>query len=163
MAPQIMHIGFSFRCNSALGSIFPEIDLSRPFYLTPTRHKKTKSQFIHSFGQDIVTTFYQLCYSEKDLASLLEIRNDIDHGKIVELGSGMLRVLDKIAVLKAIVVDLALYLTNTQESLGGWLSVGVLDDGSEGLVILSAREAGELGLNKSGPVTNHPDDHVSAM
>jgi hypothetical protein len=118
--------------------------------IKPKGNKKTKTQFTHIFGQDIGKVLFQVCYGELGGESLVAIRNDIDHGKIVELGEGMLRVLKNIATLKALIVDLALYLIDSHESMGGWLSIRVLEDGAEGLVILSLEEANQLGLKKSG-------------
>ena len=86
--------------------------------------------------------------------SLYDLRNDIDHGVIVELGSGMLRVLGSLNILKAIVVDLALYWIKQNEAAGGWLSKGVLDNASDGLIMLSADEAQKIfGTQTAGPVT----------
>jgi hypothetical protein len=118
----------------------------------PTRNKKTKEQFIAIFGKDYGNALYQICYGNKD-ESLYNIRNDIDHGKIVELGSGMFRVLKNLALLKAIVVDFALYWIKQNSSVGGWLSRGILEYDAEGLVILSVNEAEELGNLSSGLIT----------
>lgn len=118
----------------------------------PKENNKTKEQFSSIFGKDIGKTLYQVCYGEKG-NSLLDIRNDIDHGQIVELGSGMLRVLEKIVILKALVVDTALFWIQMNQSIGGWLSQHILEDGLEGLVILSEKEAKELGLTNSGTIT----------
>ena len=119
----------------------------------PKENSKTKEQFLDIFGKDVGKMLYQVCYSEKD-DSLLDIRNDIDRGVIVELGSGMLRVLGKLVHLKALVVDLALFWIEQNEFVGGWMSQHVLEDGLEGLVILSQQEAKELGYKNSGTITN---------
>ncbi len=118
----------------------------------PKQNNKTKEQFSNIFGKNVGKVLYQVCYGEKD-NSLFDIRNDIDHGKIVELGSGMLRVLGKIIVLKALVVDLALLWIDENQSVGGWMSQHVLEQGLEGLVILSQDEAKELGYKNSGTIT----------
>ncbi|MDP1716232.1 MAG: hypothetical protein Q8L41_15955 [Anaerolineales bacterium] len=118
----------------------------------PKENNKTKEQFSNIFGKDVGKTLYQVCYSEKD-DSLLDIRNDIDHGKIVELGSGMLRVLKKMVILKALVVDLALFWIGQNQSVGGCMSQNVLEQGLEGLAILSQQEAKELGYKSNGTIT----------
>jgi hypothetical protein len=118
----------------------------------PKENSKTKEQFSNIFGKTVGKTLYHVCYGEKDI-SLHDIRNDIDHGRIVELGSGMLRVLKKIVILKALVVDLALYWIEKNQSIGGWISQNILEDDLEGLVILSKQEAKELGFNNSGTLS----------
>jgi hypothetical protein len=118
----------------------------------PTRNQATKAQFLSIFGE-VGTELYQLCYGAKG-QSLYDLRNDIDHGTIVELGSGMLRVLGNLNLLKALVIDLALYWIEQNEAAGGWLSKGVLNNSSMGLIMLSADEAKEaFGTQTSGPVT----------
>jgi hypothetical protein len=119
----------------------------------PTKNSRTKKQFLLIFGNEVGNELYQLCYGMKD-QSLYDLRNDIDHGVIVELGSGMLRVLGSLNILKAIVVDLALYWIKQNEAAGGWLSKGVLDNASDGLIMLSADEAQKIfGTQTAGPVT----------
>jgi len=119
----------------------------------PTRSRVTKEQFLAIFDEEVGDELYQLCYGAKG-QSLYDLRNDIDHGTIVELGSGMLRVLRNLNRLKALVVDLALYWIKQNEAAGGWLSKGVLNSDSVGLIMLSADEAKKaFGTQASGPVT----------
>lgn len=117
----------------------------------PTRNNKTKDQFISIFDKDIGSELYQLCYGTKG-SSLYDLRNDIDHGLIVELGSGMLRVAEGLIPLKALVVDLALCWLKQIQSFGGSLTKKVIELGSEGLVILSPEEASDLGCQKPGSI-----------
>ena len=120
--------------------------------VAPSRNNKTKEQFARIFGDKLGKELYRHCYGEKG-KSLYDLRNDIDHGIIVELGSGILKVIERMTLLKAIVVDLALHWIGENNAVGGWLSQGVLEHNLEGLVILSATEARALGYQNSGPIT----------
>jgi hypothetical protein len=119
----------------------------------PTRNRATKAQFLAIFDKEVGNELYQLCYGAKD-QSLYDLRNDIDHGTIVGLGSGMLRVLRNLNLIKALVVDLALYWIKQNAAAGGWLAKGVLNSDSMGLIMLSVDEAKKaFGTQTSGPVT----------
>jgi len=117
----------------------------------PKPSNDTKKQFVTIFEKELGDKLYQTCYGDSD-NSLYGIRNNIDHGKIVELGSGILRVLKNMVTIKAVVVDLALYWIEKNSSVGGWISKGVFEHGSEGIIIISADEAQELGYKNSGSI-----------
>ena len=118
----------------------------------PKRNKKTKEQFAAIFGKDLGEALYQICYGDKG-NSLYDTRNEVDHGRIVELGSGVLKVLGNMVMLKAVVVDLALYWIGQNLAVGGWMSKGILEYGADGLLILSENEALERGYSSSGLIT----------
>lgn len=117
----------------------------------PKQNNKTKRQFKSIFSEELGTKLYLRCYGDKP-NSLYDIRCDIDHGKIVELGSQMLMVLENTKVLKAVVVDLALHWIDVNESFGGWLVRSVLEQGHDALIILSQDEAKELGYPNGGSI-----------
>lgn len=114
----------------------------------PKPNNHTKIQFGRIFGKELGDFLYRHCYGDGEY-SLYGIRNEIDHGNIVELGSGIIKVLKNIITLKALVVDIALFWINRNSS---WISEGVIKNDLGGIVILSPSEGQELGYSKDGTI-----------